>query len=198
MLQSVLRAQKGERMLVLLPMAHIFTLVGCILAPLIHRMTSAITYTLHPRYLFEYIKEMKIEYITSVPEIYEMLCRVREQAVDLSSLKSFVSGGSLLTKESYLNIRAAFSIDMLHGYGLTEFTPISGNIRGQARAGTVGPVCHGIDYRIETEYGNSMGEILICTPHASREYYRRQMESLEAHQNGWFHTGDMGYMTPVI
>ena len=34
--------RRGEKMLIILPMAHIFTLVGCIFAPLLHHMTSVI------------------------------------------------------------------------------------------------------------------------------------------------------------
>ena len=33
----------------------------------------------------------------------------------------------MLTPESYANLKRAFSVDLLHGYGLTEFTPVSGN-----------------------------------------------------------------------
>jgi long-subunit acyl-CoA synthetase (AMP-forming) len=55
-LQDGLQGQSGEKMLVILPMAHIFTLVGCILVPLLYRMTSVIACTLHPRHLFRYIE----------------------------------------------------------------------------------------------------------------------------------------------
>ena len=69
-LQERLQGTAGEKMLVILPMAHIFTMVGCILAPLLFRMTSIIVDTMHPRFLFQYISDYRIEYITSVPEIY--------------------------------------------------------------------------------------------------------------------------------
>ena len=36
------------------------------------------------------------------------------------------------------------------------------------------------------------GEILIRTPHTTGTYYRRPRESAEAHNDGWFKTGDMG------
>ncbi|MFI5367719.1 MAG: AMP-binding protein, partial [Spirochaetia bacterium] len=120
-LQDGLQASAGEKMLIILPMAHIFTMVGCVLVPLLYRVTSVIVDTMHPRLLFQYIRDFRIEHVTSVPEIYELLYRVHDPSVDLSSLRVFVSGGSILTPESYANLKRAFSIDVLHGYGLTEF-----------------------------------------------------------------------------
>ena len=193
-LQDGLQASAGEKMLIILPMAHIFTMVGCILVPLLFRMTSVIVDSLHPRLLFQYIRDFRIEHVTSVPEIYELLYRLRDPAADLSSLKVFVSGGSLLTLDSYSTLTRAFSVDLLHGYGLTEFTPVSRNVRHAARPGTVGPLCDQVECRIDTPAADGTGEILIRTPHATGTYYHRPRESGEAHLDGWFRTGDIGRM----
>jgi long-chain acyl-CoA synthetase len=193
-LQDGLQGARGEKMLIILPMAHIFTLVGCILVPLLYRMTSIIVDTMHPRLLFQYIRDLRIDYLTSVPEIYELLYRLRDPAVDLSSLKVFVSGGSILTPDSFANLKRAFSIDLLHGYGLTEFTPVSRNMRHAARSGTVGPLCDEVACRIESSSPDGAGEIQIRTPHMTGAYYRRPFESGEARRDGWFRTGDMGRM----
>ncbi|MGA2639910.1 MAG: class I adenylate-forming enzyme family protein [Spirochaetia bacterium] len=191
-LQDGLQAAAGEKMLVILPMAHIFTMVGCILVPLLYRMTSVIVDTLNPRLLFQYVRDFRIEHITSVPEIYELLFRLRDPAIDHSSLKVFVSGGSILTPDSFANLTREFSIDLLHGYGLTEFTPVSRNMRNEARPGTVGPLCDQVECRIDASTPEEAGEILIKTPHETGVYYRRPRESGEAHRDGWFRTGDMG------
>jgi long-chain acyl-CoA synthetase len=190
--QDTLKGAAGEKMLLLLPMAHIFTILGCILVPLLYGMTSVIVDTMHPRLLFRYIHDFRIENVTSVPEIYELLYRLRDPGADLSALKVFVSGGSLLTPDSYANLKEAFSVDVLHGYGLTEFTPVSGNVRQEARPGTVGPLCGQVECRIDASTADRVGEILIRTPHATGVYYRRSHESNEAHSDGWFRTGDIG------
>jgi long-chain acyl-CoA synthetase len=193
-LQEGLQASAGEKMLIILPMAHIFTMVGCILVPLLFRMTSVIVDSLHPRLLFQYIRDFRIEHVTSVPEIYELLYRLRDPAADLSSLKVFVSGGSLLTPDSYSTLTRAFSVDVLHGYGLTEFTPVSRNVRHAARPGTVGPLCDQVECRIDPAGPDGAREILIRTPHEIGRYYHRPRESDEARRDGWFRTGDMGRM----
>lgn len=193
-LQDGLNGTAGEKMLIILPMAHIFTIVGCILVPLLYRMTSVIVDTMHPRLLCQYIRDFHIEYVTSVPEIYELLYRLRDPAVDLPSLKAFISGGSNLTPDSYANIKSAFSVDLCHGYGLTEFTPVSANRRHETRPGTVGPLCDQVVCRINASAPDGAGEILIKTPHETGVYYRRPRESAEAHRDGWFRTGDIGRM----
>jgi long-chain acyl-CoA synthetase len=191
-LQDGLRGEAGEKMLIMLPMAHVFTIVGCILVPLLYRMTGIIVDTLRPRLLFQYIRDFRIEHVTSIPEIFELLCRLRDPLIDLSSLKAFVSGGSFLTPEGYRSISEAFSIDLGHGYGLTEFTPVSRGTRDGTQPGTIGPLCDQVECRIDASSPGEAGEIQIKTPHIIGTYYRKPRESSEAHRDGWFRTGDIG------
>lgn len=191
-LQAGLKGSIGESMLVILPMPHIFTLIGCLLVPLLFGMTSIIARTAHPRLLFEYIRNYHIDYITSVPEIYELLLKFRHRESGIDSLKAFVCGGSRLSENSYKKIVEAFDIDLLHGYGLTEFTPVSRNIRGSARPGTIGPLCNDVCCKIASPDRTGAGEILLSTPHMTRAYYRRPQETAHAYTAGWFKTGDIG------
>ncbi len=192
MLQRGLQGNPGERMLVILPMSHIFTLVGCVVVPILFHMTAVIAQTIHPRVIFQCINECSINYLTSVPQIYSLLLRLREESAYLSSLQAFVSGGSLLTAEDYRNITEGFTVELLHGYGLTECTPVSRNIRGGAKAGTIGPVCDKIECRIKTSEGNDNGEILIKSSYMSKAYLNRDWETREVFKADWFKTGDRG------
>lgn len=187
-----LSCHDGEKMLVILPMTHIFTLIACVLAPLLYGLTGSIARTLNPRLLWGFIHDFQIDYITSVPEIYDLLCRLRDPTIDLSSLKAFISGGSTLSDQLFERIREVFSVEPLHGYGLTEFTPVSANTRGKPQKGTVGPIGKGLECRIASPQAGGMGEIQIKAPAMTRQYYRRDRESREACHEGWFRTGDLG------
>lgn len=191
-LQQGLQGEPGERLLFNLPLPNIFALVGCLLVPLLYRMTAVIARTMHPRLLFQAIAELGIDHVTAVPEIYALLGRLKDPALPLPTLKVFVSGGSLLAAEEYAGLRKTFGVEVLHGYGLTEFAPASRNIRGQARAGTIGPLCDSVEARIDSPDSFGNGEILLRTPHLSRGYYRRERETREAFRDGWFLTGDLG------
>ena len=191
-LQNGLQAEAGQSMLYCLPMSHIFTLVGCILVPLLNKLTGVISCTLLPRHLFRSIQEWHIENITAVPEIFSFLGRLKDTSSSLRSLKAFVSGGSILDRQQYEKLKEAFTVDVLHGYGLTEFAPVCRNIRGQARAGTIGPLCRCLDARIDQSDPGGVGEIVIRSPYLFRGYYRREREFRETFHDGWFHTGDLG------
>jgi long-chain acyl-CoA synthetase len=193
-LQAGLQAKPKEKMLIILPMSHIFTLIGCIFVPILHEITSVIANTLHPRKIFELISVFKINHITAVPEIYLLLEKFIDIAGKRPSLKVFVCGGSSLSREDYYRIKKAFNIDLLHGYGLTEFTPASRNIRGEARAGTVGPLCEKVECKISSDDKNKSGEILLKTDNMFRGYYRNPKVTEEAFEGDWFKTGDIGRM----
>ncbi|MFO7781229.1 MAG: class I adenylate-forming enzyme family protein [Spirochaetia bacterium] len=203
-LQDGLYGYPGESMMFSIPISHIFTLIGCVLVPLRYGMTAVIARTIHPRMIFEYFDTYGIEHVTAVPEIYRLLYRALADGRRFPELRTFVSGGSLLAAEEHGPIAQAFDLDFLHGYGLTEFTPASRNIRGRARAGTIGPVCGGVECRIAeggpgdtaggrvVAGGGVAGEVLLRTDTMSGAYYRRPEVSRQADADGWFRTGDIG------
>ena len=184
--QELTQGLPGQRLLVVLPMSHIFTLVGCVLVPLLNKLTTVISNTLNPIRIFKYIEQFEIDRIIAVPELYFLFLRFLDSSTQIGSLKVLVSGGSLLRASEFEVVRSKFHAELLHGYGLTEFAPVSGHILGKARAGTVGPACRPVDLRIDE------GEIQIRSPHLFSGYYRREKETKEAFKDGWFRTGDIG------
>jgi len=189
-----LKPAAGDRMLVVLPFSYIFPLIGCLCVPLLNRVTAVISGTVNPLHLFGIIKKFDISIITAVPEVYELMYRLKDGSTHLPSLEVFVSGGSVISNELTEQLQDAFSVEYLHGYGLTEFTPVSRNIRGQGRPGTIGPVCRGLECRIDSQGSDGAGEILIRTPHMAKGYFRRPAETSDAFSGGWFRTGDIGKM----
>jgi len=192
-LQDGLQAHRGDTMLYPIPMSHIFTLVGCIFVPLFYGITGVIARTIHPRVLFETIAGYEVNHITAVPEIYRLLLRSKGADRSFPSLGSFVSGGSLLGSEEWESLGREFAVEVLHGYGLTEFTPVSRNMRGSARGGTVGPVCDGVSVGIADPDESGCGEIRIRADAMSRGYFGNPGATAAAFRDGWFHTGDRGH-----
>lgn len=190
-----------RRMMVILPMAHIFALIGCVFVPLLYDMSIHIVHTIHPGRLWQRILEQEIDFLTLVPELALMLSRHRPITVRTTGLDIVATGGSRLGVSDYGSIREALGAELLHGYGLTEFTPVSRNIRGSARPGTVGPPGQGVDVRIASDGGpretadasRLEGEIQVRAPAMASGYFRRPAESADAvTSDGWFRTGDIG------
>lgn len=191
-LQDGLQGCRGESMLFPLPLSHIFSLVGCLFVPLFQGMTGILARTVHPRLIFGALETLHVEHVTAVPEIYRLLLRSGKDTQRFPALRTFVSGGSVLHAREYDELTEAFSLEVLHGYGLTEFTPVSRNSRGDARRGTIGPVCEGVDVRIDNPDSTGSGEILLRSDALCAGYYNRPQVTRRAFRDGWFHTGDRG------
>lgn len=97
--------------------------------------------------------------------------------------------GSAPLGERLSHFYRAIGVEILEGYGLTETTaPVSVNLPGAAKIGTVGPPLPGVAVRISEE-----GEILAKGINIFREYWRNPQATGEAFtEDGWFRTGDLG------
>src|ERR1041385_6847321 len=103
-------------------------------------------------------------------------------------LRYFVSGGAPLSPAlSYAYLAAG--IPILQGYGATETCIVSANRPGNNRVGLVGIPFEGIEIRIAED-----GEILIKGPNVMRGYYGQPEATAAVLKDGWFYTGDVGYM----
>lgn len=110
-------------------------------------------------------------------------------------LCGFVSGGAPLDKEIEINF-SALGFWILQGYGLTETSPvIAVNTFKTHRFGSVGKSLPGVEVKILKENKDSHdGEILTRGDHVMKGYYQNTEKTDEVIKDGWFHTGDIGYL----
>jgi long-chain acyl-CoA synthetase len=98
---------------------------------------------------------------------------------------------------------AKYGITVLEGYGLSESaSTVTVNPDAASRKfESIGKPLWGIELRIAGAGDQPLppgrehvGEILLRGHNITKGYYKRPQETAEALRNGWFHTGDLGYV----
>ena len=120
--------------------------------------------------------------------ICEKLVRKKIKSQFGGSLKTFISGGGALDKETgvFLN---SIGLPTLQGYGLTETSPVvSCNPIHDIRIETVGTPFSGNQVKIADD-----GEILIKGENVMLGYWKNKEDTDKALKDGWLYTGDIGH-----
>ena len=86
-------------------------------------------------------------------------------------------------------------IEFLQGYGLTETAPIAAlTPEADTRIGSVGKAVVGAEIKIKDPDENGEGEVLIKSETLMLGYYEMPEETAEVVKDGWFNSGDVGYL----
>jgi long-chain acyl-CoA synthetase len=104
-------------------------------------------------------------------------------------LRLAISGGSSLDKK-IARFFEDVGIKIIEGYGLTETSPIIAvNKMNDYKFGTVGSVLANLDLKI-----NNDKEILVKGESVMSAYWQDDEATRNAIQEGWFSTGDLGFI----
>lgn len=121
---------------------------------------------------------------------------------DLSSIKACISGSAPLPLEVQQRFEELTKGKLVEGYGLSETSPVThaNFIDGKNIIGSIGvpwPDTEVVVLDLETGEPvgiNEKGEIAIKGPQVMKGYWNRPDATEEAFKDGWFMTGDIGYM----
>lgn len=111
------------------------------------------------------------------------------------NLKSIVCGGAPLSPDLIKDFYA-FGITVLEGYGITECAPlVAVNSPGKVKFHSVGTPVKGCQVMIDKADDEETGEILVKGDNVMMGYYKNPEATAEVFtEDGWFRTGDIGYM----
>ncbi len=110
------------------------------------------------------------------------------------SLRFFIAGGAAPDPLVAKGLRE-FGFNFLQGYGLTECSPIVAlNRADDFRDNAAGIPLPSIELNINEPDSEGIGEIWVKGPNVMIGYYKNTSQSKTAFSNGWFKTGDIGYV----
>lgn len=112
----------------------------------------------------------------------------------LGTVRLMISGGAAL-KPEVAEAFESFGFTLFQGYGLTETSPIASiNPTAKYKHASIGIPVEGVDIDIHNPNENGEGEIRIKGPILMKGYYRNSKATDEVIIDGWFYSGDIGYM----
>ncbi len=110
------------------------------------------------------------------------------------NLRVVFYGAAPMNKDTIIGYNN-LGIDLVQGYGLTETSPvISAETDKEKRPGSVGLVLPNLKAKIVDPNGEGIGELAVKGPSVMLGYYKNEKATKEAIKNGWFSTGDFGYI----
>ena len=109
-------------------------------------------------------------------------------------LRLLISGGTLFDKNTAKGFRD-LGISVLQGYGITECSPVIAlNRDTYFKDGSVGLCTPNALLDIAEMQEDGVGEIRYRGESVMVGYYRMPEQTREVIRDGWFYTGDMGYL----
>lgn len=103
--------------------------------------------------------------------------------------------GAAAVKPEIIEAFGLLGITTYQGYGLTECAPLlAGNNDFFQNAQSCGLPIHGVEIEIENPDEDGVGEIIARGANIMLGYYNDPETTAEIMRDGWFHTGDLGYL----
>ncbi|NCB49498.1 MAG: acyl-[ACP]--phospholipid O-acyltransferase [Alphaproteobacteria bacterium] len=177
-----------------LPMFHSFGLVTGTLSPLLNGSRLFLySSPLHYRIIPELIYQIGATVMYSTDTFLKGYAR-NANIADFQTIRTLLGGAEAVKQDTRLIYSEKFGISLQEGYGATECAPIlTINTSNLRKAGSIGQIIPGIDYKIKPLEGFQEGGLLeVKGPNIMMGYlYSKNTKELVAPENGWYSTGDV-------
>lgn len=124
--------------------------------------------------------------------------KVFKQVIDElgGDLRMIISGAAPLSKRVAKGFNE-LGIRLLQGYGLTETSPvISAENYKYIKYGSVGFAMPNVQVEVVEKDNQGIGELRVKGPNVMLGYYENDEATKAVLKDGWFYTGDYGYIDP--
>jgi acyl-CoA synthetase (AMP-forming)/AMP-acid ligase II len=189
--------------LCVMPLFHVHGLVASTLSTLLSGGTVVVPGKFSPLSFWRTVRDTGATWYSAVPTIHNLLLARAgdERPAGAEGLRFIRSCSASLPAEMMEKMERVFGVPVLEAYGMTEAShQMSSNPQPPAarKPGSVGPGT-GVRIGIMDEAGNLLpdgerGEVVIQGPNVVSGYENNAEANAKSFTNGWFRTGDQGYL----
>lgn len=197
-----LRLTSADRCLCVVPLFTSSGIRRCLFPALVVGGSVVCTPGLIGDSFIDWLDEFAPSFYSGAPAVHRAVLDEieRRETVPRSALRFVLTGSAALPANLESRLHAALGVPVLQGYGMTETGTIAQNPLppGRRRSGSVGlPV--GNEFAILDTTGTFLppgesGEIVVRGPEVFGGYEDNPEANLQAFFEGWFRTGDLGYV----
>ncbi|HET8674697.1 MAG TPA: long-chain fatty acid--CoA ligase [Blastocatellia bacterium] len=201
---------EGERMLLIIPMFHVYGMTVGMLLSAIQGGTMILIPKFDINLMLDAINRHRPTFFPGVPTLYvSMLNHPKAAETDFSSIKYFNSGSAPLPLDVTQRFEELTGCVLRQGYGLSETSPTT---HSTSQLGKRKPESCGIPFPdteckiVDIETGETevavgeMGELCVRGPQVMKGYWNQEEETRRALREDadgrgpWFYTGDIATM----
>lgn len=191
-----------DRLLHVLPLFHAHGLISGLLTALAAGSSVICAPRFEAASFFAWLRDLRPTWYTAVPTIHRALLSASDhdkQAARRSSLRLIRSASASLPPDVIEELESLFGVPVIETYGMTEAaSQIAANPLQRRKPGSVGKPA-GAEIAIMDPEGRQLpagetGEIVLRGPNITRGYENDIAANESAFRNGWFRTGDLGYL----
>ena len=188
--------------MVVMPLFHVHGLIGVSLSTLSTGGSLVIPSRFSASRFWGEQRDSGATWYSAVPTIHQiLLARADDEGAPHESFRLIRSCSSALAPAVFEQLEARFGAPVLEAYGMTEAShQMSSNLLppGERMPGTVGKGT-GVDIAIMDDDGNLLSageraEVVIRGANVTHGYHKNPEANAEAFTNGWFRTGDQGFL----
>ncbi|MFL0582234.1 long-chain-fatty-acid--CoA ligase [Solibacillus silvestris] len=198
------KCKKGEETILgILPFFHVYGMTTVLILSVMQQGKMVLLPKFDAEQALKIIDKQKPTLFPGAPTMYIGLLNHPDLAkYDLSSIKACLSGSAALPLEVQEKFEELTGGRLVEGYGLTETSPVThaNPIWDHRINGSIGlpwPNTEAVILRSgESEVlpVGEIGEIAVKGPQVMKGYWNRPEETAMTFADGWFLTGDLGYM----
>jgi acyl-CoA synthetase (AMP-forming)/AMP-acid ligase II/acyl carrier protein len=201
--QVALELNETDLCLNIMPLFHSTGLVGVVLSSLVSGAGVVCPPGFYAPQFFDWLREFQPTWFTAVPSMHQaILARARNQSENAigTSLRFMRSSSSALSQQLMSELEDVFHVPVIESYGMTECGMIACNpLPPRKRKPRSAGLPTLIDMKILDQNGHALssraeGEIVVRGACVISRYEEEPRLNEESFTNGWFKTGDQGFI----